>query len=177
MTIRIHKNYLKQELLTPSVLITGVVTAMVYILFSTLMMNSKLIMETLSGSYPFTSKVSIIIELIKGVRLLYNPMELSLLFVLGFLMGINLILIVKSLQDRRRKMGSWSLGLGMAGVIATTGCASCGITLLSVAGPTVSAGLLPFQGIGIQIVCFVLLLVSLVHTMNRRNSACVIVRS
>lgn len=184
MTIRIHTSHLKQELLNPSVLIGGVLIALLYLIFSTLIINYHLIIEVITGAYSLQSKLSIILGLTKGVKLLYNPFELSIVLLLGFLMGINFILIFKSLKDaskvkrnRKEQKGAWSLGLGMLGFLATSGCASCGITLLSVLGPTVSLSLLPFQALALQFMSLVMLLVSLVYTINRRNTACVIVKN
>lgn len=182
MIVRINKESLKRELVNPFALIGGIIFAVLYILVSTLIINYQLIIATLNGSYSLASKIAVIIALTKGVKLLYNPFELSMVFLLGFLMGINLILIMKSLRETttspknpRKSKNSLALGLGMTGFIATSGCASCGITLLSLLGPTLSITLLPYQTLALQVVSLGLLLFSLIYTLNRRNTPCVIV--
>jgi hypothetical protein len=173
MKIRIHKERLKEELIQPAVLIGGLTVAAVYVAFSTLIINYKLILETSTGQYPTSHKLSLILSLFTGAATLFSPFELMVIFFMGFLMGVNLILLIKSLQEKKRT-GDWSFGLGIAGTLATTGCASCGITLLSFLGPSVSLSLLPFQGIVLQGVSLVLLVLSLVHTLNRRVKNCII---
>lgn len=174
MKILIHKEYLKQELLSPSVLLISAAIAVLYVFLSTLMLNFRLLAETFSGAYELPYKVAIVTSLLKGVLTLYNPFELTLILLLGFLMGINTVLIAKSLRDQRLRRGSWSFGLGFLGMMATTGCASCGITLLSVIGPSVSLSLLPFQGIALQCASLGLLSFSIIHTLNRRAKGCII---
>jgi hypothetical protein len=173
MKIRIHKEHLKQELVSPVVLLGGVSLALVYLTASTLLMNYKLLAQTFSGNYPIAEKVALVLTLLSGIRTLYSPFELILISFMGFLMGINLVLLTKSLKERK-KTGDWSFGLGILGTVATTGCASCGITLLSFLGPSVSLSLLPFQGISLQVISMILLIISLVHTLNRRVKNCII---
>jgi hypothetical protein len=174
MSIRIHKEHLKQELLKPSVIIGGSVLAAVYILFSTLIINYKLITETVSGSYSFSHKITLILSLFLGITSLFPLFELLIILFMGFLMGVNVVLLVTSLRERKKQKGDWTFGLGFAGMLATTGCAGCGITLLSFLGPTVSLSMLPFQGIVLQGTSMLLLIVSLIHTLNRRVKNCVI---
>jgi hypothetical protein len=173
MKIRIHKDYVKQELTSPTVLIGGVSLSILYLVISTLIINVKLISETLTGNYPVVDKLTLILTLITGITTLYSPIELIIISLMGFLMGINIVLLIKSLHERK-KTGDWSFGLGMLGTVATTGCASCGITLLSFLGPSVSLSLLPFQGIFLQMVSMVLLILSLIHTLNRRVKNCIV---
>lgn len=176
MKILIHKEYLKQELFTLPVLFASVSIAVVYLFLSTLLLNYRLLAETFSGNYEFGYKTGMAFSLLKGVFILYTPFELTLILLLGFLMGINTVLIIKSLCEQRLRTGSWSFGLGFLGVLVTTGCASCGITFLSVVGPSVSLSLLPFQGISLQFVSLGLLCFSLVHTLNRRARGCIIAK-
>lgn len=113
---------------------------------------------------------------------MYTLPELLIILLLGFLMGVNLVLIVHSLhvtkKQRGEKKSALSFGLGVAGLLATTGCASCGVTLLSFIGPSVTAGLLPFHGFFyLQLMSVGLLILSLIHTLNRRNQSCIIAQT
>ena len=172
MKIRIHKEHLRQELLSPMVIIGSVITAVMYLGVSTLILNNRLVIETLTGSYPITHKLAVFRALLQGTTTLYSPFESGLLSLLGLLFGINLILIMKSL----RQQGNWSFGLGTVGALAATGCASCGITALSFLGPSVSAGLLPFSGLPLQLLSLSLLLFSLFYNLSRKTRFCRISR-
>ncbi len=176
MIIRIQTAALRQELISPQILLSGIGMGITYLFTSSLLLNMALITETMSGLYTVSQKSAILLGLTQGILTLYSPLELSLMLLLGFLMGVNLSLILKSLQEKRKQTGDWSIGVGFLGLIATTGCASCGITLFSLAGPTISLGLLPFQGILLQGISAVLLLFSLIHTLNRRSKACIILK-
>ena len=174
MKILIHKEYLKQELLTLPVLVSSLGIALLYFYLSTLTLNFRLVTETISGHYPLNHKAAVLIALLQGAPALYTPFELFFILLLGFLMGVNTVLIVRSLREGKEKNGAWSFSLGFLGMLATTGCASCGITLLSIVGPSVSLSLLPFQGVALQFVSLGLLTISLIHTLNRRAQGCII---
>lgn len=116
-----------------------------------------------------------------GITMLYKPLELVIILVMGFLMGINIMLLLDSLTlvakksaTSKKQKGNVSLGLGVIGMLVTTGCASCGITLVSFLGPTLSLSLIPFQGVLIQGISLILLVISLVHILNRRNQNCIV---
>lgn len=176
MIIRVHTSHLKQELLNPPVLIGGSTLAVLYILFSTLILNSRFISETVSGNFPFSEKALLILALLEGVTTIYSPFELVVIILMGFLMGVNVVLLIKSIREKNGQKGSMPLGIGFLGMVATTGCASCGITLLSFLGPSLSLGLLPFQGLALQSISLILLSVSLIYTLNRRSKACLIIK-
>jgi hypothetical protein len=176
MTVRIQKALIKEELLAARTLGWSILIALLYLFLSTLLLNSRLVLDTISGSYPLSYKLSILSSLLMGVTTLYTPVELVVMLLLGFLTGINLVLVGRSLRAQKRQNGVASLGLGMIGVVASTGCASCGLTLFSFAAPTVSLSLAPFQGPLMQIVSFVLLSTSLLHTLNRRAAVCTITK-
>jgi hypothetical protein len=174
MIIRINKTQLRRELFVPEVLVISGVFSLLYVFFSSLIMNHQLITETLRGDYSFNYKVTILLSLARGVGMMYSLPELLLLLTIGLLMGMNLVLITKSLKEKKQN-GDWSLGIGLLGAVATTGCASCGITLFSLAGPTLSLSFLPFQSFLLQLISMGLLALSLIHTLNRRGNSCVIV--
>ena len=181
MMIRIHKSHLKQELLTPSVFVGGISISVIYFFLSSLMLNNRFIWETITGVYPIKQKLNLLLALLAGAETMYAIPELLLILTLGFLMGINLVLILKSVHETRvkniGKKGNLSFGLGVAGLVATTGCASCSVTFLSFIGPSVTAGLLPFHGFFyLQLTSMVLLLISLLYTLNRRNQSCIIAK-
>lgn len=171
MTIRIHKNLVKQELLSPVMLGSSLMIAVLYLFSTALLLNARLVGETLTGTYTLSYKLGILTALLLGVRTMYTPLEMMVMLLLGVLTGMNLVLVIRSLREQQRR-GMASFGLGMFGVVASTGCASCGLTLFSVAAPTISLSVAPFQGPLLQLTSFVLLTASLIHTVNRRAAVC-----
>jgi hypothetical protein len=175
MTIRIHKEHLKQELFSPEVISISLIFALLYLFITTLLLNIKLLGDTVMGNYTLQEKGTIFFSLLQGVTTLYTLPELLLLLLLGLLMGANFVLLGKTYRERKKRTGDVSLGLGVLAVVATTGCASCGLTLFSLIGPGISLSLLPFQGIA-QGLSLILLTASLIHTVNRRRNGCIIAR-
>lgn len=169
MKIRLHKATITEEILSPKVLLLSSIIAILYLVFSLYFINFRLVVETIIRQ-GFSSDTFVLLGLLlTGVTTLFRPYELVVMIVIGFLMGMNLRLIYNMF---RQEGGKISFGLGFATAVASTGCPSCGLTVLSFLGPSVSASLLPFNGLPLQLLSISLLLFSLIYNLNRKTSFC-----
>ncbi len=126
-------------------LLIAVVTFL-YISFTVDFLNYRFIGETLSGNYPLQYKVTTLGILLEGIFTALSKLDATLLILTGILIGINISLLlatVKRLQGAGVKI---IVGGGSMVGLASTGCASCGFSVLSVLG--IGTGFLNFLPFG-----------------------------
>ncbi|MEK7186271.1 MAG: hypothetical protein AAB675_02825 [Patescibacteria group bacterium] len=151
-----HKILTSSSFLIPTIFI-----ASIYILFSTYLMNSRIVLDTLIGSFSFTYKVSLMFALLGGMWTAMSGSGLILLFLSATLTGANLVLLAKQVKILKRAqnlhlvVGGNTL-LGLAG----SGCAVCSLPILSLLGFSGSIIYLPFRGAEISYLAVILLSIS-----------------
>ncbi|MEK6914373.1 MAG: hypothetical protein AABW83_01870 [Nanoarchaeota archaeon] len=115
----------------------------------------------LSGFY---KTIPLIIIYIKTINWLKLGMSLFLTLIIGILISVNSILIYIKYKERRKCNGLKIAGAGAVGGLIVGVCPLCvtGIfpLILSLIGISFSFASLPFGGIEIQILVFLILLIS-----------------
>lgn len=148
-------------LLSSSFLIPTLLITVAYILFTTYLMNYKLVLDTLVGSFPVDYKFNLMTALLGGMWTAMSGIGLILLFLTAVLTGANITLLVKQLkllkhtENLHLVVGGNTL-LGLAGA----GCAACGLPVLSLLGLTGAIIYLPLRGTEISYLAVVLLSIS-----------------
>ncbi len=148
-------------------LISTVCIAIVYTIIVIYMMNFSLVKDAFTGGYSFTYIFSLLFALLKGMWTAMSGMGLLLLLLVSLLTGANLTLLwekVKTLHKFERLhlvVGGNSL-LGIVG----SGCAACGLPILSLLGLSGSLMYLPFHGAELSYLSVILLSVSLYLLMQ-----------
>lgn len=146
-----------------------------YLLLITLLMNSSLAIDTLTGGYGLSYKIQILMSLIQGMWTSMSLSGLVLLILIAFLTGANLSLlfekirILKKFDKLQIVVGGNSL-LGIAG----SGCIACGLPILSLLGLSSSLVYLPFRGAEILYLSLAFLSISLFVLIKGRNKLCAI---
>lgn len=162
---------LSKRFIIPALLIT-----LFYILLVTYSMNLSILKETLLGDYMFDYKAELLIALLNGMWTAMSGWGLLMLFITALLTGANLSMLaikIKSLggiKNTHIVAGSGSL-LGIIG----SGCAACGLPLISLLGLTGSIMYLPFHGSELSVVAIFLLSVSfyaMIRTTTESKRAC-----
>lgn len=145
--------------------------AVFYLILPGLLLNNLLIIETIFGSSDLSYKLSLISQILLGSLTMLEPLELLFLFLTAILLGINVALLIESITLLRREK-SLTLALGGTGIVAlvSTGCASCGISLLSILG--ISSSFLPFHGLSLYVFSSALLFISFVVIAKTNSKAC-----
>ncbi len=93
----------------------------------------------------------------------------------ALLVGINLVLII-SLTQQTKNSGGMRVSLGGTSIVAlvSSGCPSCGITALSLLGPSSSFVGIFLHSLVIQVAVVVILVISVLHSLKllRTGQAC-----
>lgn len=154
-------------------LISTTIIASLYIILVTLFMNSSLARDTLVGGYGLDYKITVLISLLQGMWTAMSGSGVIMLFLIALLTGANLTLLfskVRLLKNNKRLrlvVGGNSL-LGIVG----SGCAACGLPILSLLGLGGSVMYLPFRGGELSYLALILLSVSLYLLLKNSNQAC-----
>lgn len=147
----------------------------IFYLFSIqLLLNFRLLSDSVARGFSFSSTLILLFSLFLGAftSLAGEPLTLSILFLNAFFVGLNLVLLGKALASLQGK-GKVHLSLGGATLfsLATAGCASCGLSLLSVIGLSASLAFLPFHGAELRVVSLGLLVVSALYMLRELHEA------
>lgn len=143
--------------------------SVMYLILTILLMNSSLVGLTIFGDYPLSYKLQLLYDLISGVQATMTTQSLVILLLTASLVGINLTLIVARAVALRNQ-GHMRLVVGGSSLlgIAGSGCAACGLPVLSVFGLSGGALSLPFKGQELSIGSLVMLLISLYFLLQTR---------
>lgn len=167
------KTILSFSFMTATVLLSGI-----YLIIITLSMNAGLVGETVVGAFPITYKINLLLALLQGMWTAMGGMGLVILFFTAILTGANLTLLwqrirmLKSFQNLHLVVGGNSL-LGIIG----SGCAACGLPILSLLGLSGSIVYLPLRGAELSYLAVILLSISfyLLVRSNTEKQACAVV--
>lgn len=154
-------------------IIPTLIIAIFYVIAITYSMNVRILRDTLGGDYDVTYKLKLLFSLLQGVWTAMSGPGLTVLFLVALLTGANLTLLfgkvslLKNNKNLRLVVGGNSL-LGIVG----SGCAACGLPILSLLGLSGSVMYLPFRGAEISYISLVLLTVSFYLLIKNSNQVC-----
>jgi hypothetical protein len=143
-------------------------SASIYFSIAVLLLNVSLVHETLSGTMSLAYKITLLSELVVGSWQSLTHTDFFLLFLTALLVGANIAVSVLLMQ-RVQKLGKVVLAAGsgsMLGIISV-GCATCGLSVLSLFGLSGVIALIPFGGTGLYMVAIVLLSASLYYNLTQ----------
>lgn len=144
--------------------------AAVYLVSVIYLMNLGLVQDTLFGNHTISYKVSLMIALLGGMWTAMTGIGLVTLIIISLLTGANIALLVQRIKFLRSS-GKLHLVVGGSSLlgIVGSGCASCGLPVLSLLGITGSLTFLPFNGDEISLISVLLLGVSLYFLLKSKN--------
>lgn len=147
--------------------------AFLYVILITYSMNVRILKDTLFGDYNAVYKLRLLFSLLQGMWTAMSGLGLTILFLIALLTGANLTLLfnkmslLKNDKNLRLVVGGNSL-LGIVG----SGCAACGLPILSLLGLSGSVMYLPFRGAEISYISLALLAISFYLLVKKTNQAC-----
>lgn len=152
---------MRRILFSTSFVIPTITIAIIYILFTTYLMNFKLVLDTLIGSFSIDYKLNLMIALLGGMWIAMNGMGLVLLFLTAILTGANLTLLFKQLKVLRHAQNLHVVvgGNTILGLVGSS-CAACGLPVLALLGLSGSIIYLPLRGAEISYLAVALLSIS-----------------
>jgi len=163
---------IQKELLSLKSIVITLSLAFFYAVFALLLLNYRLLYQTFIGNFPAVYKIKLFIILISGAWTSMNHFDFFLFVINALLVAINLLLIGKTISafEHSEKVHVTFGGATLIG-LATTGCTSCGFSLLSILGLSSSVSFLPFHGLELHIIAIALLLVSFFYMINQLHKA------
>ncbi|HEX7042776.1 MAG TPA: hypothetical protein VF189_05995 [Patescibacteria group bacterium] len=148
----------RKELLSPKSIFFILFIAFLYIIFTLSSLNHSLVSDTIFSSTLVAYKISLLSSLLMGLFTAFSPVDTAITIASSILVGLNLVLIAKTIY-KLEHLGKVRVSVGGATIIGlvTTGCSSCGFSLLSILGIGTSFSFLPFHGMEIHIASVLLL--------------------
>ncbi len=154
--------FLSKKFLLPTIII-----GIIYIVTATYLMNYRLVSDALLGTNSITYKVTLLFALLQGMWTAMSTTSLLLLIFTAFFTGAAITLVVVRFLALQ-KIGSVHLMAGggsLLGVLGS-GCAACGLPIISLLGLTGSIFYLPFHGTELSYIAVCLLGISLYFLMK-----------
>lgn len=147
--------------------------AVVYFLLGVYVMNSSFILATVIGDYPLADKFMILFSIIKSLPISMQWYEFVVLFSISLLTGLNVALLVNRVV-LLKNIGKVHavVGGGMVLGIATSGCVSCGLSVLALVGLSSSLIYLPFRGAELSLLSLLLLGITFFYLVKDINKTC-----
>lgn len=157
--------------------IITLVLAVVYVVFVTLSMNAELVIQTIIGSFPISYKINLLFALLQGLWTAMSGVGLAVLFMTAMLTGANITLLGQRIRELNtfRNLHIVVGGNSLLGIVGS-GCAACGLPILSLVGLSGSLAYLPLKGAEFSYLAVIFLSISLVFLIrtNTNNQVCAI---
>ena len=163
------------SILSKRFILTTLVITFFYVLLVTYSMNLPLLKSTILGDYSLIYKIKLLLVLAGGMWTAMSISGLILLFLIAVLTGANLSLLFDKVTALRKfdKLHFVVGGNSLLGIVGS-GCAACGLPIISLLGLSGSLMFLPFHGAELSYISFVLLAVSFYLLVRSRNQSCAV---
>jgi len=159
-----------KKFIIPTLIIT-----FLYIIVITYSMNVRILRDTLLGDYAIFYKLKLLYSLLQGMWTAMSGSGLVMLFLIALLTGANLTLLLSkvSLLKNNKSLQLVVGGNSLFGIVGS-GCAACGLPILSLLGLGGSVMYLPYHGAELSYISFMLLVTSLYLLLKNNSRACTI---
>jgi hypothetical protein len=156
-------------------IIPTLVITFLYIVVITYSMNVRILKDTLFGDYNVVYKLKLLYSLLQGMWTAMSGSGLVMLFLIALLTGANLTLLFSkmSLLKNSKRLRLVVGGNSLFGIIGS-GCAACGLPILSLLGLGGSVMYLPYHGAELSYLSFILLATSLYLLLKNNDRTCAI---
>lgn len=158
----------KEEVVKTKYLLVILLVTILYIALGVYSINYRLVFGTVFGDFPVFYKVNLLFNLLQGAQTALSTPDFILLLITAILTGINISLIIAALKYIKMN-GRFRFLVGGGGLlgIVSTGCASCGFSLLSVLGLGSVFVFLPFGNHILYLISIGLLIFSLLFLLKK----------
>lgn len=156
--------------------IVATAISIIYLVIVTFLMNNNLVIATILGDYGVEYKLKILISLLLSMWSSMTTVGFVLLILTAILTGLNISFLAKRIKDLR-KQGKLKLVVGGSTLIGivSSGCASCGLPILSLLGLSGSVAYLPLRGMELPYLSVIILSLSLYFLIKQsKTNSCTI---
>lgn len=158
----------KKELLSINSIAKIFIISFIYFSFSVLIINYRLVLETLFSNSPVFYKFNLLLQLILGSYSALGVRDFILVILTSVIVGANILILFKTFKKLKDSNGKLSLTVGgtiVLGIFVAGSC-SCGFSVLSLLGLTGALSFLPFKGLGIHLLIIALLIFSFWYSLR-----------
>jgi hypothetical protein len=149
-----------------------VIFGTLFLLLSLSLINIPNILSVISSNYPLFSKLRILSVIITGAFYTISGIDFVLLLIISVLFGANFAFVIEKFNFIRKQHNlRLTIGSGIIS-LASAGCASCGLSLVSLVGLGSALAILPFRGVELYLLAIAVLLASFLYNLNSIYKAC-----
>lgn len=164
--------FLKFATLSAKGIVIIIVSALLYSLLAVTLINIQNIVSFSTADYPLGGKLKILFTLFTGALSSISAIDQVLLFVTAILFGIVMAVVLKRLEFiNKQRHVRVLVGSGVLS-LASTGCASCGLSLFSIVGLAGAVGALPLGGVEFYLLAIIILIISLYYNLRGLTKEC-----
>lgn len=158
----------RNELLSFKSFFGILLSSFIFFILSTLILNYRLIFQTLTGDYSLIYELTLTFNLLEGAWTAFSKVDFVLLVLTSILVGLNVLLIARTIIKLESQKGRLSISVGGSAIlgIVVAGCSSCGFSVLSLLGLSASLSFIPFGGMGLHLLAIILLLFSFFYALR-----------
>lgn len=151
-----------------NVLVVTFFLGALYLLLQIYFFNNSLISHTLLGNFPLAYKFHLSFGLITGYFVMFPLSQVFFTVAAALLVGFNLTLMI-ILMQKMKNSGNMKFSVGGVGIAAlvSSGCPGCGLTLLSLLGPSTGILALTLHSPLIQGGIIAILIFSILYSLRR----------
>ncbi len=143
--------------------------ALSYFIAVSFLMNLDLFKDTVWGNYPLQYKLSILLLLIESMWSIMSKLAFFLVATTALLTGVNIMLIIQRLNQLKASGTlQFMIGGGSLVGVVSSGCAACGLPILSLLGLGGSIAYLPLQGLELSLVAISMLSISIYVILSQK---------
>jgi len=163
----------KKELFTIKSLLLISVIALLYVALPLYILNYRFLLATELGSYPILYKLNTLWFLFEGLTSVFSRFDAIMLVVTGILIGLNVVLLIKTARRVQRNRSSLKFVVGGGSLLGfiSTGCASCGFSILSLFGLGTVFSFLPFNGKFLYVLSIIPLIFSTIYMLKKLSDS------
>lgn len=169
-------NYLtiiKSEVLGIKNLLIILAGGFLYSVLAVLLLNYRLVWSTLSGSFPLDYKTRLLSQLYLGARVALSNADFILLIIISLLVGMNIAFLIsgiRKIKEAGRSMRVIAGGSGILGIVST-GCTTCGLSMLSILGLGTGVSFLPWGSSSLYLLSIGALSFSILYIVRQMDRA------
>lgn len=164
-------DFAKQTFTLKYILKTASLAAL-FLFVSFLVINFLNIYSVLVTNYSIFTKTKLLVIFTWGSIWAISKQDLWFLLLISVLFGANFALVLEKIKFLRKQSNlQLTIGSGIIS-IAATGCASCGLSIVSLVGLSSALAILPFGGIELYFLSIIILAASFIYNLNSIYKAC-----
>lgn len=147
--------------------VAGVISIL-YLFIQAIFLNFGLLVQTLMSDASLWFKLHLSFSLLTGFIVMFPLRELVFMLLTAIFVGLNVALLIAVMQNVKRT-GSMRMSIGGMSVLAlaSSGCPSCGLSLLSLLGPSTGIIGVALHSFTAQVVVLGLLLGSIIYSLKK----------